>query len=85
MCHGPSRGRQDDELPGARIFHHGSSCFTALSKEAEYMAATVLPSLFYPRATIASRLGPYMTLLGEVPSPRDFIYILNTVRHAVGR
>ena len=24
-------------------------------------------------------------LLGEVRSPRDFIYILNTVRHAVGR
>jgi hypothetical protein len=24
-------------------------------------------------------------LLGGVPSARDFIYILNTVRHAVGR
>ncbi len=26
-----------------------------------------------------------VALLGEVKSPRDFIYILNTVRHAVGR
>jgi transcriptional regulator with XRE-family HTH domain len=26
-----------------------------------------------------------VALLGEVRSPRDFIYILNTVRHAVGR
>ncbi len=26
-----------------------------------------------------------MALLGEVRSPRDFIYILNIVRHAVGR
>jgi len=60
MCHGPSRGRQNDKRPGARIFHQGSSCFTALSIEAEYMAATVLPSVT-PRAPIASGLGPYMT------------------------
>jgi transcriptional regulator with XRE-family HTH domain len=26
-----------------------------------------------------------VALLGDVRSPRDFIYILNTVRHAVGR
>jgi transcriptional regulator with XRE-family HTH domain len=26
-----------------------------------------------------------VALLGEVSSPRDFIYILNTVRHAVGK
>ena len=26
-----------------------------------------------------------VALLGDVKSPRDFIYILNTVRHAVGR
>ncbi len=26
-----------------------------------------------------------VSLLGDVRSPRDFIYILNTVRHAVGR
>jgi len=26
-----------------------------------------------------------VALLGEVRAPRDFIYILNTVRHAVGR
>ena len=26
-----------------------------------------------------------VALLGGVPSPRDFIFILNTVRHAVGR
>ena len=26
-----------------------------------------------------------VALLGEVRSPRDFIYIINTVRHAVGR
>ena len=26
-----------------------------------------------------------VTLLGEVRDPRDFIYILNTIRHAVGR
>jgi hypothetical protein len=26
-----------------------------------------------------------VALLGEVRSPRDFVLILNTVRHAVGR
>ena len=26
-----------------------------------------------------------VALLGEISSPRDFIYILNTVRHALGR
>ena len=26
-----------------------------------------------------------VALLGDVKSPRDFIYILNTVRHAVGK
>jgi hypothetical protein len=26
-----------------------------------------------------------VALLGDVRSPRDFIYIINTVRHAVGR
>ena len=26
-----------------------------------------------------------VALLGEVPSPRDFVYILNAVRHALGR
>ena len=26
-----------------------------------------------------------VALMGEVPSPRDFVYILHTVRHALGR
>jgi hypothetical protein len=26
-----------------------------------------------------------VALLGDARSPRDFVYILNTVRHAVGR
>lgn len=26
-----------------------------------------------------------VALMGEIPSPRDFVYILNTIRHALGR
>ena len=38
--------------------HHGSGCFSSPSKEAEYMAATVLPHI---SNRLASGLGPYMT------------------------